>query len=191
MMKVAMVIGLLAAPMIFAADAKEEPVGLVMSPGGAKLLRANTETPLDARSGDLLFTGDGLRTEAGPASFLYCPEKSLQTLGPSGEIHFDPKTAHVKTGKITGQKPVQACFLPQVVRLAVASQQHYGVSMTRGLDKPDMPAVSTRQNAPGGDSGTRAHRRRPRGRPQRFLGPGRHGGRLRKRQSAGERAGAV
>lgn len=141
MMKATMIIGLLAIPAVFAADAKEEPVGLVMSAGGAKLLRANTETPLDARSGDLLFVGDGLRTEAGPVSFLYCPAKSMDTLGPSGEIRFEAKAPRVKTGKITGQKPVQACFLPQVVRLAVASQQHYGVSMTRGLDKPEVPPV--------------------------------------------------
>ena len=52
---------------------KEEPVGLVLSATGSKLLRADTETPLAARPGDLLFSGDGLRTETGPASFLFCP----------------------------------------------------------------------------------------------------------------------
>ena len=45
-------------------DTKEEPVGLVLSAAGSKLLRADTETPLAARPGDLLFAGDGLRTEA-------------------------------------------------------------------------------------------------------------------------------
>jgi hypothetical protein len=98
----------------FAAEVKESPVGLVLSPGGAKLLRANTETLLDARAGDLLFTGDGLR-----------------------EARFDAKQVKLKTGQITGEKPAQSCFLPQLVRVAVASQQHYGVSMTRGVDKPD------------------------------------------------------
>jgi len=43
----------------------------------------------------------------------------------------------VKTGKLDAPKPVNACFLPQLVRVAVASQQHYGVSMTRGLTKPE------------------------------------------------------
>ena len=38
-------------------------------------------------------------------------------------------------------KPVNACFLPTVVRVAVASQQHYGVSMTRGLAKPEGDVV--------------------------------------------------
>ncbi|MEI9814619.1 MAG: hypothetical protein WDO18_19125 [Acidobacteriota bacterium] len=40
----------------------EEPVGLVLNPGGGQLLRADAETPLSARPGDLLFSGDGLRT---------------------------------------------------------------------------------------------------------------------------------
>ena len=43
----------------------------------------------------------------------------------------------MKTGKLDPPKPVNACFLPQLVRVAVASQQHYGVSMTRGLAKPE------------------------------------------------------
>lgn len=121
----------------FAAEVKESPVGLVLSPGGAKLLRANTETLLDARAGDLLFTGDGLRTSGGAASFLFCPSKTTQTLGATSEARFDAKQVKLKTGQITGEKPAQSCFLPQLVRVAVASQQHYGVSMTRGVDKPD------------------------------------------------------
>ena len=82
-------------------DTKEEPVRLVLSTTGGKLLRADTETPLAARPGDLLFAGDGLRTEAGPASFLFCPGKALDTLTPSGEARLDAKAPKVKTGKIT------------------------------------------------------------------------------------------
>ena len=113
-------------------DTKEEPVGLVLSATGSKLLRADTETPLAARPGDLLFSGDGLRTEAGPATFLFCPAKSLDTLLPSGEVRLDAKAPKVKAGKISEQ-PAHACTLPQTLRVAAASQQHYGVSMTRGL----------------------------------------------------------
>jgi protein O-mannosyl-transferase len=120
------------------ADTKEEPVGLVLSATGSKLLRADTETPLAARPGDLLFAGDGLRTESGPASFLFCPSKALDTLTPSGEVRLDTKTPKVMMGKITEQ-PARACTLPQTLRVAVASQQHYGVSMTRGLNKPEIP----------------------------------------------------
>src|SRR5208337_5073183 len=86
-----------ALPALFAAEQREEPVGLVLNPGGGKLLRANTETPLAARPGDLLFSGDGLRTESAAASFLFCPAKSLDTLSPGGEVRLDAKAPKVKT----------------------------------------------------------------------------------------------
>ena len=92
------------------ADSKEEPVGLVLSATGSKLLRADTETPLEARPGDLLFTGDGLRTETGPASFLFCPGKVLDTLTASGEVRLEAKAPKVRSGKITEQ-PARACTL--------------------------------------------------------------------------------
>jgi tetratricopeptide (TPR) repeat protein len=121
------------------AETKEEPVGLVLSATGSKLLRADTETPLAARPGDLLFTGDGLKTENGPASFLFCPGKVLDTLTASGEVRFEAKAPKVRSGKITEQ-PARACTLPQTLRVAAASQQHYGVSMTRGgLNKSEVP----------------------------------------------------
>jgi protein O-mannosyl-transferase len=128
------------------ADTKEEPVGLVLSASGSKLLRADTETPLAARPGDLLFSGDGLRTETGPASFLFCPAKSLDTLLPSGEVRLDAKAPKVKAGKISEQ-PARACTLPQTLRVAAASQQHYGVSMTRGLNQTEVPPTPSNKLA--------------------------------------------
>jgi tetratricopeptide (TPR) repeat protein len=121
-----------------AGDTKEEPVGLILSSVGSKLLRADTETPLDARPGDLLFAGDGLKTETGPTSFLFCPAKAIDTLAPAGEVRLEAKAPKVKTGKISEQ-PARTCTLPQTLRVAVASQQHYGVSMTRGVNKPEVP----------------------------------------------------
>ena len=119
----------------------EQPVGVLLSPGGSKLLKANVETPLAAKAGDLLFTGDGLRTETTPASFLFCPGKTLNTLGPAGEVRFDAKTPKVKTGKISEQ-PARSCSLPTTLRVSIASQQHYGVTMTRGdINKPEVPPV--------------------------------------------------
>jgi tetratricopeptide (TPR) repeat protein len=118
----------------------DEPVGLILSPGGSKLLRANTETPLSARPGDLLFSGDGLRTESAPASFLFCPAKTIDTLTPSGEVRFDARQPKVKTGKISEQ-PARACTLPSTLHLSAASQQHYGVSMTRGINQPEIPPI--------------------------------------------------
>lgn len=127
------------AAILWADAPKEEPVGLVLNPGGGKLLRANTETPLAARAGDLLFSGDGLRTEAGTASFLFCPAKSLDTLSAAGEVRLDAKAPKVKTGKIS-EAPARACSLPPTLRIAQASQQHYGVSMTRGVSEFPMVA---------------------------------------------------
>jgi tetratricopeptide (TPR) repeat protein len=125
------------------ADApREEPVGLVLIPGAGKVLRANTETPLAARAGDILFSGDALRSEGAPASFLFCPDKKSETLDQGGEVVLESKVLKVKSGKLSGVKPVNACFLPTVVRVAVASQQHYGVSMTRGLAKPEGDALA-------------------------------------------------
>ena len=90
-------------------------------------------------AGDLLFSGDGLRTETGAASFLFCPAKAIETLAPSGEVRLDAKQPKVKTGKISEQ-PARACTLPATLRVAAASQQHYGVTMTRGAaDKPQVP----------------------------------------------------
>jgi tetratricopeptide (TPR) repeat protein len=126
----------------------DEPVGLlVLSPSGTKLLRANTETALTARPGDLLFAGDGLRTESAAASFLFCPAKTIDTLTPSGEVRFDAKQPKVKTGKISEQ-PARACALPSSLRLSAASQQHYGVTMTRGINKPETPPIPRDQLPP-------------------------------------------
>src|SRR5262245_34246583 len=124
-------IAVVAAGVLMAAQ-KEDPVGLVLNPGGGQVLRADTETPIAARAGDLLFAGDGLRAGSAAATFLFCPSKTLNTLTAAGEVRFDTKLAKVRTGRITEQ-PARACTLPQTLRVAVASQQHYGVTMTRGV----------------------------------------------------------
>src|SRR5438270_3057149 len=125
----------------------DQPVGLVLSAGGSKLLRADAETPLAARAGDLLFSGDGLRTENSSASFLFCPAKAIDTLSASGEVRFDTKAPKVKSGKISEQ-PARACTLPETLRVAVASQQHYGVTMTRGDTTPEIAPIPRDQLPP-------------------------------------------
>jgi Flp pilus assembly protein TadD len=120
-----------------AAPVKEEPVGLLLTATGSRVFRANAETPLAARPGDVIFSGDELKAETGTASFLYCPSKTSETLDQGGDLQFDSKQLKVKAGKVSLPKPVNSCFLPQLVRVNVASQQHYGVSMTRGLEKPE------------------------------------------------------
>jgi tetratricopeptide (TPR) repeat protein len=127
---------------LLAADAKEEPVGLILNAAGGKVLRANTETPLAARAGDILFSGDSLKAIGAPANFLFCPSKANQTLDAGGDVLLDTKQIKVRAGKLDTPKPVNACFLPQIARVSVASQQHYGVSMTRGLARPEGEAVA-------------------------------------------------
>src|SRR5579862_2431886 len=107
------------AAFLLASARADQPVGLVLSAGGSKLLRADTETPLAARAGDLLFSGDGLRTDTGAASFLFCPSKAIETLSASGEVRLDAKAPKVKTGKISEQ-PARACTLPTALRVTAA-----------------------------------------------------------------------
>ena len=119
---------------------KEEPVGLVMLPGGSKVLRSGAESPLSAKAGDIMFSGDSVRTEGGPASMLYCPAKASLSVAPSSDILLDAKQYKLRAGKLAGQTAIASCFLPQVVRVATASQQHYGISMTRSVgDATDAP----------------------------------------------------
>ncbi len=114
------------------AATKEVPVGLLLTAGGSVLVRANTETAVAARSADILFPGDAIRAGSAPASFLFCPGQTSQTLTPGTEVLLGQNQLKVKSGRLSDQRTVASCFLPQVVRVAVASQQHYGISMTRG-----------------------------------------------------------
>lgn len=134
----------LAGVLAFAATAatalKEDPVGLILLPGAGKLVRANTQTAIAAKAGDVLFSGDVLRSETAPASFLYCPAKTSTTIAPSSEVLLGSAQLKFTSGKASEEKPVAACFLPKVVRVAAASQQHYGASLTRDLGGPAAPA---------------------------------------------------
>jgi tetratricopeptide (TPR) repeat protein len=133
---------LLLMPIVAWAAVPEEPVGLVLNAGGSQLLRSDAETPLSARSGDLLFAGDGLRTSNNTASFLFCPGKTLETLSSSGEVRLETSKPKVRSGTISGQ-PARACTLPKTLRVAAASQQHYGVTMTRGVAGEIKPTPRT------------------------------------------------
>jgi len=123
---------------------KQESLGLILNPGGAKLLREGQETPLDARAGDLLYAGDGLRTTAGPAKFMFCPSKTLQTLTAAGEVRLEKATLKVKTGKLSDEPLPRSCVLPTTLRVAVASQQHVGATLTRDGPEDYIPLATPR-----------------------------------------------
>jgi hypothetical protein len=127
---------------------QEQPVGLVLSPGGAKIVRAGGSRAVPARAGDILFPGDSLQTDRTPAGFLYCPAKTSQNLAPGSEVVLEATQLKVKAGNLTDQKLISTCFLPHVLRIAAESQQHYGVLVARGDARQAKP-VPREKLAPG------------------------------------------
>jgi len=124
------------------ADAPETPVGILLSASDAKVVRANSTSPVDAKPSDLLFSGDSIRTSSAPVSYLFCAGKSRQTLAPKGEALFEADRVRVRKGKLAAQQPAGSCMLPAVLRVSVASQQSYGAMRTRDLDSPAVPVVA-------------------------------------------------
>jgi hypothetical protein len=106
--------------------AAAQPVGVILVSGGASLLRTNTITPVMVQVGDLIFRGDVLRTRSSRAAFLFCPAKLAQSVAPSTEVMFEEFALKVRSGTLVENRPVNACSLPILVRLSVASQQRYG-----------------------------------------------------------------
>ncbi len=135
-------LALLAPALLFAAQPKEQPVGLMLNPAGAQVVRLGNETPMAAKVGEILFVGDRLKSAAGPASFLFCPEKSSVSLDPNSDAVLEAAAIKVRAGKLGAKTPIPSCVLPQAVRLSVASQQHFGVTMVRG-DRGEEKAQGT------------------------------------------------
>jgi hypothetical protein len=119
------------------ADTAETAVGILLSAGDAKIVRANSATAVDAKASDLLFSGDSIRTGSAPASYLFCAGKSRETLAPKAEALFDATQVRIKKGKLASQQPAGSCMLPAILRVSVASQQSYGAMRTRDLDMPE------------------------------------------------------
>ncbi len=114
-----------------AQETREHPLALVLSTREATILRAGSELPLAANLGDVLFAGDTLR---GEATLLYCPEKT--SLSVRGEVIVEPGALRPRSGRIDERKPVAICALPAVEKNPVASQLHYGSSLTRETAAP-------------------------------------------------------
>jgi hypothetical protein len=127
---------------VILADTPETPVGILLSAGDAKVVRANSTSAVDAKASDLLFSGDSIRSGSSPTSYLFCAGKSRQTLAPKGEALFEATQVRVKKGKLASQQPAGSCMLPAMLRVSVASQQSYGAMRTRDLDSPEMPVVA-------------------------------------------------
>src|SRR6476620_6271480 len=112
----------LSVPFVAAAQELEQPVGLVTGSKGAKLRRLNTELPLTAKAGDIMFPGDAVVADGGTATFLFCPEKTSQILSGTGEVLLDRKQLKVKSGQLTDRKQQNICILPSLERDSSAGQ---------------------------------------------------------------------
>ncbi|MDX2154376.1 MAG: tetratricopeptide repeat protein [Bryobacteraceae bacterium] len=134
MMKPYALFALFAAASLAAPKEAEEPVGVMLTATpGSYLIRWNTKAPLPARPGDLLFTGDRLRTGDKPASFLFCPTPTSQQLEPLGEVVFEAKKITVDRGTISNAQPRRGCLLPKVLRMDFASLQRFGGMTVRDV----------------------------------------------------------
>ena len=121
------------------------PVGLVMSTGATLIRGAQS---LAAKPGEVLFSGDSLRTGDSAATFLFCPQKQSATLAPGSEVVFAQDSYQVKSGSILQQRQIAACFLPPAQKLSVASMQHYGVLVARaGSVRPPETTLPQRISA--------------------------------------------
>lgn len=116
---------LLAALSAGAQGRKIVPVGLVMG-AGAIITRDKQSAPV--KPGEVIFAGDRLQAGTTSVPFLFCPQKITASVAAKGEAVFEEKEL---AGAIENRKPVSACFLPAVQKLSIASQQHFGVMMTR------------------------------------------------------------
>jgi tetratricopeptide (TPR) repeat protein len=123
---------------VAAQEAAELPLALILTGSGAKILRAGSELPLTAKPGDILFSGDALRSEGGSVTFLACSGNTQQTLSPDGEALFEPHGPKLRAGRFTDQKPA-GCFLPALPRFVIASQQHADAAVAQELSRAAGP----------------------------------------------------
>lgn len=107
---------------------------------GATLVRGGQS--IAAKPGEILFSGDSLRTGSSHAIFLFCPRKQSATLAPGSEALLAQDSFQVKSGSIQEQHQVAACFLPSVRKLSVASMQHYGAVLSRSGGSASAPATT-------------------------------------------------
>lgn len=124
----------LAAGLAGGQPAAESPAGLVLVPGGGQLLRAGTQLPLAAKTGDVLFPGDRLRSAAGALTLLHCGRKETVTLAAQATAEVLPEEVRLRAGAVASRQPLgSSCYLPQMARVLPASQQQYGMSLVRPL----------------------------------------------------------
>ena len=120
---------------VLLAQQKEEaqPLGLLLWADGARVRRVNHETALSAQAGDLLYSGDSILTGGSQVTLLFCPASSSIILAPGSEAIIEAKQVRLRTGNVTSSTPQAFCSIPAWDRSTPITQEHYGVSLTRGV----------------------------------------------------------
>jgi len=112
---------------------KEQATGLVLSAGtGSQILRRGAQRLVPARPGDVLFTGDRVRTGDSPLTYLYCPGQFSETLAENSEALIGAQSISVEKGRSDARKDTASCVLPQVLRLPEGAQKRLGGLAMRG-----------------------------------------------------------
>lgn len=113
---------------------QEPPLGLVISATKVALLRAGFNLPLTAKPGDILFAGDGLKSQDGSARFLFCPDNTLQEISGAAEIYFEARQLKVREGALSASRPASGCALPPMDRLIATGRLDGGAEASRALE---------------------------------------------------------
>ena len=126
---------------------QEPPLGLVLSATKVALLRAGFSLPLTAKPGDILFAGDGLKSQDGSARFLFCPDKSSQEISGAAEVYLEARQLKVRTGSLAASRPASGCALPPMDRLIATGQQDGGAEGSRAMEASQTGTLEQRIQA--------------------------------------------
>lgn len=123
-------LGLAAALALPAQTPRFKAVGLVMSPG-ATVQRGRVK-PVAVPAGELLFAGDVVRSGSQKTvTFLFCPERISATLPVNSQVVVRETSLEAAGVQLADRKPVAGCYMPEMPKLSLASQQHFGVMLAR------------------------------------------------------------
>jgi tetratricopeptide (TPR) repeat protein len=141
---IVLLLACVSAVFLCAQEAPEAPLGLILSAKGVGLHRADSETALNAKPGDVLFAGDSLRSESGEATFVYCSDQTSQKLAGTGEVVFQARQLRVLAGALTEKKNTGGCFLPSMPRHTPAAEEHAGAELSRQFSGADAGSFESR-----------------------------------------------
>ena len=116
--------------------------------GAAELVLQGNASSRKAQAGDILFTGDSLKTGEGSVEFVYCPKSTTQILGRTGEVTLGADAMVLRSGSFTGQKTADVCLLPKLEREPAVGAME-APSRARGAPTPaEGTSISRLQKLP-------------------------------------------